>query len=92
MRAFLLLLSAAVTLSACGDNQTAANETGTDASVGTAEFGSNDVTAIDAATNRAAEMAQDVEVTANLENAIDPGNATGELSNAAQNAAEDNST
>lgn len=58
----LILASALLVLAACNRDQQAAESNGVDQAVTTESIGGNDVTAIDAATNDAANMAADSEL------------------------------
>jgi len=62
MRA-LFLIAAVLTLSACGSDEQAANETARDDGLTADRIVANDVTAIDAVTGDAANMAADVNYT-----------------------------
>ena len=71
MRAIFLVTGAALTLAACGDNGQAGNTTNIDESLTAENIVSNDVTAIDAVTGDAANMAADMDV--NFINGMDDG-------------------
>jgi hypothetical protein len=62
MRAMLLLAAAAVTLTACGNNDQTDNTQNVDENLTAENIVSNDVTAIDAVTGDAANMAADVDM------------------------------
>jgi len=62
MRAFLLLAGAALSLAACGNNDQTDNTANVDENLSAENIVSNDVTAIDAVTGEAANMAADVDV------------------------------
>lgn len=57
----LILAAALLSLAACNRKQQAAETSGVDQPVAVETIGGNDITAIDAATNDAANMAADVE-------------------------------
>lgn len=84
MRRLILLAGAAIALSACGNDQQSGNNLNADQALGAENIVANDITAIDAVTGAAANMAADVEITndlvANLDNATDqprrPGSST----------------
>ena len=63
MRLSLLLAGAALTLAACGSKNEAANTTNADENLAGESIVSNDVTAIDAVTGDASNMAADVNYT-----------------------------
>lgn len=75
MRRLILLAGAALALGACGDRQQSENNVNADQALGAENIVANDITAIDAVTGAAANMATDVEITndliANLDNAVD---------------------
>jgi hypothetical protein len=60
MRALILLAGAALTLAACGNNDQRDNTTNVDENLTAENIVSNDVTAIDAVTGDASNMAADV--------------------------------
>jgi len=62
MRAYLLLAAAALSLAACGNNDQTDNTANVDENLSAENIVSNDVTAIDAVTGEAANMAADVDV------------------------------
>ncbi|MEO8454025.1 MAG: hypothetical protein ABI454_02600 [Sphingomicrobium sp.] len=63
MRAFILVTGAALTLSACGNNDQSDNTAIVDENLAAENITSNDVTAIDAVTGDASNMAADVNYT-----------------------------
>ena len=70
MRARILAAGAALAISACGDNPATENATNIDDDLATQEISANDTTSLDAATSEAANMAADVNFTADeLDNA-----------------------
>src|SRR4051812_1352918 len=71
MRALVLVSSAALALAACGNNDQTDNTMNVDENLAAENIVSNDVTAIDAVTGDASNMAADVNYTAelNVENA-----------------------
>lgn len=71
MRAILLVTGTALTLAACGSNGQAGNTTNIDQGLTAENIVSNDVTAIDAVTGDAANMAADMDV--NFINEMDNG-------------------
>ena len=75
MRAFIVAAGAALALTACGNNDRAGNTANLDESLTAENIASNDVTAIDAVTGEAANMAADMDV-----------NFTNEFDNVADNA------
>ena len=70
MRAITFAVAAALTLTACGKDE-AADESRSGSNLTAAAIASNDVTAIDAVTGEAANMAADVELTENMGNALE---------------------
>jgi|SRR6185369_5769770 hypothetical protein len=62
MRAFLLLAAAALSLASCRNNDQTDNNANVDENLSAENIVSNDVTAIDAVTGDAANMAADVDV------------------------------
>jgi hypothetical protein len=82
MRSLILISAAALALCACGKSDTSENTQNVDQSLGAGNIVANDVTAIDAVTGDAANMAADVDYN-ELDNGLD--NASG---NASGNAAE----
>ena len=78
MRApFLILLAATLGLAGCGNDDQSANTANVDETLTAQNIVSNDVTAIDAVTADAANMAADVDFTNELENLLNnEGNAT----------------
>jgi hypothetical protein len=71
MRTLILVAAAALGLAACGNNDQADNTVNVDENLAAENIVSNDVTAIDAVTADAANMAADVEITNDL---LDVGN------------------
>ena len=71
MRAIILVTGAALALAACGTNGQAGNTTNIDEGLTAESIVSNDVTAIDAVTGDAANMAADMDVS--FTNEIDNG-------------------
>ena len=69
MRAFILVTGAALALAACGKNNQSDNTANVDENLAAENITSNDVTAIDAVTGDASNMAADVNYTepANIE-------------------------
>ena len=63
MRALIPIAGAALALSGCGQDQAAENIANVEAAATAEDIGSNDTTAIDAATSDAANMAADVDFT-----------------------------
>ena len=76
MRALILIAGAALALTACGNNDQVDNTTNLDENLAAENIVSNDVTAIDAVTGEAANMAADMDV-----------NFTNELESVADNTA-----
>jgi hypothetical protein len=70
MRA-LILAGAILALSGCGNNDQADNTANVDENLAAENIVTNDVTAIDAVTGDAANMAADVNYTAELDNGLD---------------------
>lgn len=66
MRRLILLAGAAVALGACGSDQQSENNVNADQALGAENIVANDITAIDAVTGAAANMAADVEITNDL--------------------------
>ena len=62
MRALILVAGAALALDACGNNDQADNTTNVDENLTAENIVSNDITAIDAVTGDAANMAADMDV------------------------------
>ncbi len=62
MRAYIIAASAALALTACGNNDRAENTANIDESLTAENIASNDVTAIDAVTGEAANMAADMDI------------------------------
>ena len=85
MRALILLAGAALTVSACNNDQPTANTTNVDEDLAAQNISANDTTSIDAATGEDANMAADVNFTVN-----EADNLTGD-ENAADNADSNNS-
>ena len=72
MRALILVAGAALTISACNNDQPTANTTNVDQDLAAQNISANDTTSIDAATGEDANMAADVNYTLNeLDNAND---------------------
>jgi hypothetical protein len=74
MRSLLLIPAAALALSACGKSDTGENSQNVDQGLSAENIVANDVTAIDAVTGDAANMAADVDYNAldnGLDNALD---------------------
>ena len=65
MRALILIASAALTISACNNDQPTANTTNVDQDLAAQNISANDTTSIDAATGEDANMAADVNYTVN---------------------------
>jgi len=84
MRVLMVIAGAALALSACGQDQAAENTVNIDAAATADGIGSNDTTAIDAATGDDANMAADVNFTLEDSDNIDANSDTDE--NAANNA------
>ena len=61
MRLVLLVIAASLALAGCGKEQATGNTSALDQAVTAEDFETNDVTAIDAATGAAANMAADVD-------------------------------
>lgn len=62
MRAYLFLAGAALSLASCGNNDQKDNTANVDENLSAENIVSNDVTAIDAVTGEAANMAADVDI------------------------------
>ena len=77
MRAFIVVTVAALGLAACGTDEQANNTVNIDQAVMSEELAANDVTAIDAVTGDAADMAADVDINFTEELAEDSGNQSG---------------
>ena len=71
MRVLILLAGAALTLGACGKNDQSGNTANVDDSLTAENIVANDVTAIDAVTGDAANMAADVNYADELDNGLD---------------------
>jgi PBP1b-binding outer membrane lipoprotein LpoB len=71
MRALILLATAALALSACGNNDQSDNTQNVDENLTAENIVSNDVTAIDAVTGDAANMAADVDYSNLTDNSLD---------------------
>ena len=84
MRALILVTGAALTISACNNDQPTANTTNVDDDLAAQNISANDTTSIDAATGEDANMAADVNFSVN-----DADNLA-EDENAADNAEADN--
>jgi hypothetical protein len=65
MRALILVAGAALTVSACNNEQPTANTTNVDQDLAAQNVSANDTTSIDAATGEDANMAADVNYTVN---------------------------
>ena len=65
MRALILVAGAALTISACNNEQPTANTTNVDHDLAAQNVSANDTTSIDAATGEDANMAADVNYTVN---------------------------
>ena len=76
MRILILVAGCALALSACGKNKAADNSVAIDANADAENIGSNDTTAIDAATGEDANMAADVNFTVNETDNLGAGNDT----------------
>jgi hypothetical protein len=76
MRTYLLLAVAALGLSACGNNDQTDKNANVDESLSAENIVSNDVTAIDAVTGDAANMAADVDVNFTAQQQVASGNAS----------------
>ena len=74
MRALIVVTVAALGLAACGTDEQANNTVNIDQAVMSNDLAANDVTAIDAVTGDAADMAADVDINFTEELAEDPGN------------------
>ena len=74
MRPLILLAGPALLLAACGGTDQADNTINADESLSAESFSSNDITAIDAVTGEASNMAADVNYIVELDNLAD-GNA-----------------
>jgi hypothetical protein len=70
MRSIILITAAALALAACGKNDASENTQNVDQSLGADNIVANDVTAIDAVTGDAANMAADVDYNT-LDNSLD---------------------
>ena len=77
MRVFLLLAAAALSLAGCRNNDQTDNTANVDENLSAENIVSNDVTAIDAVTGEAANMAADVDVNFTNEQQLDNGTSTG---------------
>ena len=71
MRALILVAAAALALAACGNNDQADNTQNVDENLTAENIVSNDVTAIDAVTGDAANMAADVDYSNLADNSLD---------------------
>jgi hypothetical protein len=71
MRAVIILAGAALTLTACGNNDQSDNTANVDENLTAENIVANDVTAIDAVTGDAANMAADVNFESELDNNLD---------------------
>ena len=85
MRALILVAGAALTISACNNDQPTANTTNVDDDLAAQNISANDTTSIDAATGEDSNMAADVNFSVN-----EADNADGD-DNAADNADANNS-
>jgi hypothetical protein len=70
MRALILIAGAALTLAACGNNDQSANTANVDENLTAENIVSNDVTAIDAVTGDASNMAADINYTDTEDNSV----------------------
>ena len=86
MRTLILVAGIALAVSACGRNQAADNAVVIDANADAENIGSNDMTAIDAATGEDANMAADVNFSVNEIDNLSSSN------NSADNASVNNAT
>ena len=86
MRTLILVAGIALAVSACGRNQAADNAVVIDANADAENIGSNDMTAIDAATGEDANMAADVNFSVNQIDNVSSSN------NSADNASVNNAT
>ena len=77
MRVFLLLAAAALSLAGCRNNDQTDNTANVDENLSAENIVSNDVTAIDAVTGEAANMAADVDVNFTNEQQLNNGSSTG---------------
>jgi hypothetical protein len=77
MRALILIAGAAVSLAACGNNDQAENTVNADQALTANSISTNDVTAIDAITGEAANMAADVDIAFTNDMLDPPGNSAG---------------
>lgn len=84
MRALILVAGAALTISACNNDQPTANTTNVDDDLAAQNISANDTTSIDAATGEDANMAADVNFSVNEADNVDGDD------NAADNAEADN--
>ena len=82
MRAWILFVGASAALAACGGNDEAGDNLDLNRSLTAQNIVANDVTAIDAVTGDAANMAEDVDFTEELANELQPadGNRTASAS------------
>ena len=85
MRALILVAGAALTVSACNNDQPTANTTNVDQDLAAQNVSANDTTSIDAATGEDANMAADVNYTVNETDNL------GDDDNSADNSKADNS-
>ena len=76
MRALIIIAGATLALGACGNNDQADNTQNVDENLSAEDIVSNDVTAIDAVTGDAANMAADVNYSETENLAANSGNAT----------------
>ena len=82
MRALILVAGAALTVSACNNEQPTANTTNVDQDLAAQNVSANDTTSIDAATGEDANMAADVNYTVNeLDNLSNDADSADEASN-----------
>jgi hypothetical protein len=70
MRALILIAGAALTLAACGNNDQSANTANVGENLTAENIVSNDVTAIDAVTGDASNMAADINYTDTEDNSV----------------------
>src|SRR5689334_2719837 len=71
MRALIIITGAALALSACGNNDQTDNTQNVDENLSAENIVSNDVTAFDAVTGDAANMAADVDYSGLADNSLD---------------------
>jgi hypothetical protein len=73
MRALIIIAGAAIALAGCGNRDQSANNANVDDNLTAENIVANDVTAIDAVTSDAANMAADVNYASELDNIMDNG-------------------